>query len=66
MLFIVGMLIGVSMFLIGGIAVVPSHAPEQPRAELTRSLQSTICDYPVVDCTSRGAVVTSPAATPVP
>jgi hypothetical protein len=65
-LFVVGVLIGVSMFFIGGIAVVPAHAPAQPAAQLTPVLQRTMCDYPVVDCTSQGPVVTSPAQAPIP
>jgi hypothetical protein len=65
-LFVVGVLIGVSMFFIGGIAVVPRHAAPQPTAQLTPWLQRTVCDYPAVDCTSRGGVVTSPAVAPNP
>jgi hypothetical protein len=64
-LFVVGVLIGVSMFVVGGIGVVPSPTPE-PTAELQPWLQKTVCDYPVVDCTSRGAVVTSSAHAHIP
>jgi hypothetical protein len=62
-LFVVGVVLGMSMFFIGGLRE-PTHAPEpEPTAELQPWLQKTMCDYPAVDCTSRGAVVTS-AATP--
>ncbi len=60
-LFVVGVLIGMSMFLIGGIGVVPSHSTPEPTAALEPWLQRTTCDYPAVDCTSHGGVVTSPA-----
>ena len=67
-LFAVGVLLGVGLFLLGGVAVVPAHSPPQVVAQLQPWLQKTMCDYPAVDCTSRGAVVTSPARpdTPVP
>ncbi len=55
------MLLGVGLFLLGGVAVVPAHSPPQMVAQLQPWLQKTMCDYPAVDCTSRGAVVTSPA-----
>ena len=60
-LFAVGVLLGVGLFLLGGVAVVPAHSPPQTIAQLQPWLQKTMCDYPAVDCTSRGAVVTSPA-----
>jgi hypothetical protein len=64
-LFVVGVLIGVSMFFIGGVAVVPAHSTLEPTAVLKPWLQRTMCDYTAVVCTSHGAVVTSsaPAAT---
>jgi hypothetical protein len=58
-LFVGGVLLGVSMFLIGGIGVVPAHSTREPTAELQPWLQKTMCDYPSVDCTSRGSVVSS-------
>jgi len=60
-LFAVGVLIGLGLFLLGGVAVVPAYSPPQTIAQLQPWLQKTMCDYPAVDCTSRGAVVTSPA-----
>jgi len=60
-LFGVGVLLGVGLFLLGGVAVVPAHSPPQMIAQLQPWLQKTMCDYPAVNCTSRGAVVTSPA-----
>ena len=60
-LFVAGVLLGVGLFLLGGVAVVPAHSPPQTIAQLQPWLLKTMCDYPVVDCTSRGAVVTSPA-----
>ena len=60
-LFAVGVLLGLGMFLLGGIAVVPAHSPPQAVVQLQPWLRKTMCDYPAVDCTSRGAVVTSPA-----
>jgi hypothetical protein len=60
-LFAGGVLFGVGLFLLGGIAVVPAHSPPQAIAQLQPWLLKTMCDYPAVDCTSRGAVVTSPA-----
>ncbi len=60
-LFCCGVVIGVSMFLIGGIGVVPAHSTQEPTATLEPWLQKTMCHYPAVDCTSHGAVVTSPA-----
>jgi hypothetical protein len=60
-LFAVGVLLGMSMFFIGGIGVVPARSTQVP-AVLQPWLLRTICDYPtVVDCTSEGSVVTSPA-----
>ena len=60
-LFIVGVLLGMSMFFIGGIGVVPAHSTQEPTAVLEPWLQKTVCNYPtVVDCTSQGSVVTSP------
>jgi hypothetical protein len=61
-LFAVGVLLGLGMFLLGGIAVVPPHSPPQTIAQLRPWLLKTMCDYPAVDCTSHGAVVTSPAS----
>jgi hypothetical protein len=58
-LFVGGMLLGLSMFFIGGIGVVPAHSTQEPTAELAPWLEKTMCDYPAVDCTSRGAVVTT-------
>jgi hypothetical protein len=60
-LFAVGVLLGLGLFLLGGVAVVPAHSPPQTVAQLQPWLLKTMCDYPAVDCTSRGAVVTSPA-----
>jgi hypothetical protein len=60
-LFAGGVLLGVAMFLLGGVAVVPAHSPPQTIAQLQPWLQKTMCDYPAVDCTSSGAVVTSPS-----
>ena len=58
-LFVVGVLLGMSMFLIGGLRA-PAHGPEtEPTAELSPWLQKTQCNYPAVDCTSVGKVVTS-------
>ena len=54
------------MFLLGGVAVVPAHSPPQTIAQLQPWLQKTMCDYPAVDCTSHGAVVTSPARPDTP
>jgi hypothetical protein len=59
-LFAGGVLFGVGLFLFGGIAVVPAHSPPQMIAQVQPWLLKTMCDYPAVDCTSRGAVVTSP------
>ncbi len=56
-----GVLLGVCLFLIGGIGVVPAHSPPEQIAQLQPWLQKTMCDYPSVDCTSRGPVVTSPS-----
>jgi hypothetical protein len=59
-LFIGGVLLGMSMFFIGGIGVVPAHSTQEPTTALEPWLQKTVCDYPaVVDCTSRGSVVTT-------
>lgn len=60
-LFVGGVLFGVGLFLLGGIAVVPAHSPPQTIAQLQPWLLKTMCAYPSVDCTSRGPVVTSPA-----
>jgi hypothetical protein len=65
-LFVAGVLFGVGLFLLGGIAVVPAHSPPQTIAQLAPWLQKTMCNYPAVDCTSRGAVVTSPSTAGVP
>ena len=62
-LFIVGVVLGMSMFFIGGIGVVPPHSTSEPTAQLAPWLQKTMCDYPTVsDCTSRRSVVTSPSS----
>jgi hypothetical protein len=59
-LFGIGIVLGVSMFLVGGLRE-PAHSPQaEPTALLAPWLQKTECDYPAVDCTSRGSVVTSP------
>ena len=60
-LFVAGVLFGMGLFLLGGVAVVPAHSPPQTIAQLQPWLQKIMCDYPAVDCTSHGAVVTSPA-----
>jgi hypothetical protein len=60
-LFAVGVFLGLGLFLLGGVAVVPAHSPPQTIAQLQPWLQKIMCDYPAVDCTSHGAVVTSPA-----
>ena len=49
------------MFLLGGIGVVPPHSAPQQTAQLQPWLQKAVCDFPVVVCTSHGAVVTSPS-----
>ncbi len=61
-LFGVGVLLGLSMFLVGGLRG-PAHSPAPaPMAQLQPWLQKTVCDYPqAVDCNSKGSVVTSPA-----
>jgi hypothetical protein len=56
-----GVLMGLGLFLIGGIGVVPAHSPPGQIAQLQPWLQRTMCRYPSVDCTSRGPVVTSPS-----
>jgi hypothetical protein len=60
-LFVVGVLIGVGMFFVGGIAVVPARSTSEPTAALSPWLQKTMCAYPVLVCTSHGAVVTTRA-----
>lgn len=65
-LFVGGVFFGVGLFLLGGIAVVPAHSPPQTIAQLQPWLLKTMCDYPAVDCTSRGPVVTSPAIAQIP
>jgi hypothetical protein len=60
-LFGAGVLLGLTMFFIGGIGVVPAHSPPATAAQLQPWLEKTMCDYPSVDCTSKGPVVTSPA-----
>lgn len=60
-LFAVGVLLGMSMFFIGGIGVVPAHSSQEPTTQLQPWLLKTECNYPAVDCTSQGSVVTSPA-----
>lgn len=62
-LFLVGVVLGVSLFFIGGIGVVPAHSQPEPTAQLAPWLQKTVCDYPTVnDCTSEGRIVTSPSS----
>lgn len=61
-LFGVGVILGISMFLVGGIGVVPAPSDQEPTAQLQPWLQKTMCDYPVVTCTSHGSVVTSQSA----
>jgi hypothetical protein len=56
-----GVLLGVGLFFLGGVGVVPAHSAPQQTAQLQPWLQKTTCDYPVVRCTSHGAVVTSPS-----
>ena len=51
-LFLIGVLIGASMFLIGGIGIVPAHSSGGPTAKLAPWLQRTQCRYPVAQCTS--------------
>ena len=66
-LFFVGVVLGVSMFFVGGVGVVPAHSTEEPAAQLAPWLQKTVCDYPTVnDCTSEGSVVTSPSSVHLP
>lgn len=61
-LFVVGLVLGMSLFLIGGIGVVPAHSTQEPTVQLAPALQKTVCNYPTVsDCTSVGRVVTSPS-----
>jgi hypothetical protein len=58
-LFGIGLALGVSLFLVGGLRE-PAHTPTpEPTAELQPWLQKTMCDYPAVDCTSVGKVVTA-------
>jgi hypothetical protein len=61
-LFGIGVFLGMSMFVVGGLRE-PGHSPSpEPLAQLQPWLQKTVCDYPqAVDCTSKGSVVTSPA-----
>jgi len=60
-LFGVGVVLGVSMFFVGGLRE-PAHSPEPAIAQLQPWLQKTVCHYPqAVDCNSKGSVVTSPA-----
>ena len=65
-LFVVGVVLGGGMFIVGGIGVVPAHGTEQPTVQLAPWLQKTVCNYPAVDCTSEGSVVTSPPSGHVP
>jgi len=58
---LIGVVLGAVMFLLGGVGVVPAHSAPQQTAQLQPWLQKTACDYPVVVCTSHGAVVTSPS-----
>ena len=51
-LFLIGVIIGVSMFLIGGVGIVPAHSSGGPTAKLVPWLQRTQCRYPVAQCTS--------------
>jgi hypothetical protein len=60
-LFAVGVMLGTSMFLVGGLRE-PAHSPDpEPTTALQPWLEKTMCDYPAVDCTSVGQVVTSAA-----
>jgi hypothetical protein len=65
-LFVVGVILGMSMFLIGGIGVVPAHSSQTPTAQLQPWLQKTVCQYPAVDCTSQGSEVTTPSPHHIP
>ena len=60
-LFGIGLALGVSMFLVGGLREPAHSVSPEPTAELQPWLQKTMCDYPAVDCTSVGRVVTSAA-----
>ena len=60
-LFGVGVVLGMSMFLVGGLREPAHSVTPEPTAELQPWLQKTMCDYPAVDCTSVGKVVTSAA-----
>jgi hypothetical protein len=61
-LFGVGVLLGLSMFLVGGLREPANSQEPEPIAQLQPWLQKTVCHYPdAVDCNSRGPVVTSPA-----
>jgi hypothetical protein len=65
-LFVVGVILGMSMFLVGGLRE-PAQSPEpEPTAVLQPWLQKTMCNYPAVDCTSTGKVVTSGATSQGP
>ena len=60
-LFVAGVILGMSMFFIGGLRE-PVHGPDrEPTTALEPWLQKTMCNYPAVDCTSVGKVVTSAA-----
>jgi hypothetical protein len=62
-LFVLGMVLGIGLFFIGGVGVVPAHSTQEPTAQLAPWLQKSVCDYPAVsDCTSEGAVVTTPSS----
>ena len=65
-LFVFGVILGMSMFFIGGIGVVPAHSSQEPTTQLQPWLQKTVCQYPNVDGTSQGSVVTSPTVHHVP
>jgi len=46
-LFLIGVLIGASMFLIGGIGIVPAPSSGGPTAKLAPWIQGTQCRDPV-------------------
>jgi hypothetical protein len=51
-LFLIGVMVGGGMFLIGGVGVIPVHSSGGPTAKLAPWLQRTQCQYPVAQCTS--------------
>ncbi len=50
-LFLIGVLVGAGMFLIGGVGVIPAHSAGGGTARLAPWLQRTQCQYPVAQCT---------------